>query len=223
MLLTQALARNDEAEARRLHDTTPMKVYRAPEIEFDFPFRVTWHLVYFLSIQLNMYIGKLDMLEKLGSISPGIVLETVAEAAGCLEEKFNRELHADGGVESNNDAKASEKSAALTQAEDTTAEIRGVLEDFHKITFNRLAREAAAVLTSFDRFTRQVLDLDGLTVLRAWMSPVADAVAQLGIMQHEPDTERMAEWGQFWGRFWNRKMAFQGLSRESNGKGQNHS
>ena len=81
------------------------------------------------------------------------------------------------------------------------------LQDFH-----HFAREAAALLVSFDRFTRQMFELDGVTVLRAWMSPVADDVDRLGIMEHEPDGETLAEWGAVWGSFWNRKMAFEGLA-----------
>jgi hypothetical protein len=215
VMLAQACARNDDVEVRRLHETTPTKHYRAAELEFDVPFRATWQMVYFLSIQLNFRIGTLEMLERLGQLSPAIVLDTAAEPAGCLEELANRRLAGHNGEVAGADSVLEAMSPAMTQAEDSTAETRHALSDFHRLIFDRYARQAAALLASFDAFTRTALNLDGLTVLRAWMFTVADDVERLGIMRHVPDAETLAVWKPFWPRMWNRKMAHHGLAPPS--------
>jgi hypothetical protein len=70
-----------------------------------------------------------------------------------------------------------------------------------------VAGEAAAILVSFDRFTRRVIGVDGMSVLRAWMPPVANEMERLQVLEHEPNPECMELWGKVWARWWNMLVA----------------
>jgi hypothetical protein len=100
-----------------------------------------------------------------------------------------------------------------------TSETRSVyVEHLHPQLFEDEAEEAASVLASFDRFTRQALDLDGLLVIRAWMPHVADDVERLKISEHQPDEEMTGQWADVWARGWNRRMRISGAPDQVNGE-----
>lgn len=210
-MLTQALARHDTAEARRLHETTPTKAYRCTEEEFDLPFRVLWQLAYMLSIQLSLYVGKLEVLAKTQKMAPVMMgmaaKEAVQDILTLLGEPIPTHDESDNGGADVDDRQA--QSDADDPLNPHQAPLQGSLEKVEKVLADwrkRLAGEASGMLASFDQFTREVVDVDGMTVLRAWMWPVADEIEALGVAEHDPDPTMKREWGEVWRSVWNRKL-----------------
>jgi hypothetical protein len=67
-------------------------------------------------------------------------------------------------------------------------------------------KQAASIFLSFDRFTRQIINVDGMTVIRAWMPRVASDIEMLGIPDYEPDPAKLEQWGETWAEIWNHKL-----------------
>jgi hypothetical protein len=205
ILLVQAQARCDDNERQLLIATSPMKSYRAVDEGFDRPFKAIWQLVYFLSIQLNKQIGKIRMVD---AMQPRTALLIRAAAMESVEKVLNDVLGADWRERPTEDEDSSIQkcSHAPDCVDRATEETLDLTNRTCEKLRERSAAEASAILVSFDRFTQQVLGLDGQMVLRAWMSPVADEVDELEIMQVEPFEEVVQLWGQVWARWWNKKM-----------------
>jgi hypothetical protein len=185
-MLSQALARKDEAEARRLHETVPMKLYRCADVEFNAPFKALWYLVYLLTTLLNTRLGKLWMIAKMQRSVAPIMQAAVQEALPKLldlmgndaEEELSQtifgEMNKPGtqatdnhtiAPESELNGKLEAKMADFFQQLSSNA--RESVGKIYDDLFVAVAGEVSALMQTFDRFTRDLLDLDGLTVLRA--------------------------------------------------------
>jgi hypothetical protein len=156
-------------------------------------------LTYLVGYSLNEYIGRMLAIRQMSDGCAGVIRTLGAEAAGCLEAVVSDEASTaqDAG---------DEHRALLAQVDEATADWRGAITDFSIAVCKNTARRAAPILAGFDRVTRRVVDLDGMTVLRAWMPPVAERVEALGIAAHEPDKELTAQWEERLLEGWNREM-----------------
>lgn len=236
-LFTQAKARADEGEMKRLIDTAPMQTWRLVDHDFTRGRDVLWDIIHVVCIQLNENVGKLHIIDKMQRITAPVLqlatMETVPKVLDALSEDAKEQMarHMSGMVgksaatfdiaSDNGEAETGESltkeewgrvlDALTTEARQTVGGIIGGLREDVK-------RDAAAILASFDRLTRKVLDMDGLTVLRAWAPPIAEAIEEHDIPGCTPDSEAVELWAPVWAQSWNRRMGIK-ATPENNGDG----
>src|SRR5689334_24453719 len=87
-LLTEAKARADDAEVKRLIDTAPMQMWRLVDYDFIRGRDVLLDLIHVVCIQLNENIGKLHIIDKMQRMTAPLMqlatMETVPKVLDAL-------------------------------------------------------------------------------------------------------------------------------------------
>lgn len=237
IMLTEAKARGDEAEEERLYASAPVQSWRVVDRNFMRGHDVLKNLTLVAGMSLNQFIGELQIIDKmLRMIAPILQLaaaETVPKVLDALsedtEEHMARHLSGMIGKSATTFDIAPDKSDSeagdgepLTKEEwgrvldALTAEARQTVGDIVENWRDSVLKGAAALLASFDRLTRKVLNIDGLTVLRAWVPPLAEELVRLKINERAPKAEMVNLWAPVWAQAWNRRMGIE-TSDETNG------
>ena len=213
-LLTDAKARADEVEMRRLYDTAPMQAWRIMDYEFTRGRDVLWDLVRVVCIQLSDNFGKLHIIEKMRRMTAPVLQLATLEAVPKLLDVLEGDIAVDADKMRQGEDPLSERDWQRV-IDSFTSEARDRVERVVQTLWDDAISEAAAILASFDRLTRRVLDLDAVTVLRAWAPPTAEAIEQHRIMDCTPDLEAVNLWAAIWAQSWNRRMGIKTTDERS--------
>jgi hypothetical protein len=155
-------------------------------------------LVHLACVQLNLCIGKLHMARTMAAVTPVVMRFAAAETADKLID-----LLADNPDQTPADEAEPPSDSGSSTEISMIDNTQRLFQQQHAKLVAEVAGEAAAVLVSFDRFTRQVLGLNAVSVLRAWMPPVANDVDGFNILSHDPNPEYVELWSKVWARWWN--------------------
>ena len=183
-LAMRASARDDEVELYRLHETAPIKCYRASELAFH-------DRIAAARLLAALAVGELAVRS-----AGARALMAVAEVAGCFLG-----IGAEAGVEYERRRPASDEERAELQALDEERFLEPIFEEAIADGF----AAAAAVWHAFDGLCRDELGLDGMTViggayggafLEGWRAELERLTAT------KAPGAQVAEWRAVFGKGW---------------------
>jgi hypothetical protein len=146
-----------------------------------------------LCIDLARILGEAAMIKQMAQLAVPLILLAGTEATSEDPVDFGRDRAAAAGDVRPDppDAQRSPDKAGGdggggggedvdALADDLLPETRGVLEAAVGRMLAKRRSDIRSIVDGLGRFTRAVLGVDGIDVIRAWMPPIADEIAALG-------------------------------------------
>lgn len=201
-MLLEAQARGDQAEVRRLWDSCPKKAYRQMDVAFEGPYEAAKKIALLFSIDIAYQFGNIQAFGTARRAMPSLLLLAVSEAEHKHddeedepEEPVDVYPHEQEDREGDEDDDAADDRDERERRRQETEECcAGYLPDTWGRADELLGRlaqtrrvRACNMLLGMDRFTRRVLGLEAMTMLRAWQPPIAKWVVELDVDTAEPE------------------------------------